>query len=99
MDCINRNDEFRYVKRSDLLGVLANGLPPKSIQFGCQVVAIATNSLTSFPVVHLDDGTRINAKVIKLEEQLRDDFLCHINDVWHNDVGIWKLDTDGRYFH
>lgn len=43
---------------------LANGLPDESIRFGCQVVAIGTDPLTLFPVVHLDDGTNIKAKVL-----------------------------------
>ncbi|MQM23154.1 hypothetical protein Taro_056217 [Colocasia esculenta] len=57
-------DEVRCLKRSDLMEALANGLPHGSIRFGCQVVAIAEDSMTSLPIVYLHDGSIINAKVL-----------------------------------
>ncbi|XP_020246381.1 uncharacterized protein LOC109824247 [Asparagus officinalis] len=61
-----RNEALRCLKRSDLVEAIANGLPAKakSVRFGCQVVAVGRDPLTSFPVVHLDDGTNIKAKVL-----------------------------------
>jgi len=61
--CSIRNEALRCLKRSDLVEALANGLPNESIRFGCQVAAIGTDLLTSFPIVHLNDGTNIKAKV------------------------------------
>jgi len=56
---------LQCVKRSDLIETLADSLPAESIRFGCQIVAIETNPITSFPIVHIADGSIINTKVTK----------------------------------
>lgn len=59
-----RNEAFRCLRRNDLVEALASRLSVESIRFGCQVGAIGMDPRTSFPIVHLDDGTNIKAKVL-----------------------------------
>ncbi|ONK57779.1 uncharacterized protein A4U43_C09F4010 [Asparagus officinalis] len=55
---------LRCVKRSDLIEALANSLPAESIRFGCQIVAIETDPVTSFPIVHTADGCIMRTKIL-----------------------------------
>ncbi|XP_010252441.1 PREDICTED: uncharacterized protein LOC104594023 [Nelumbo nucifera] len=57
-------EELRCVKRSDLVEILAENLPPETIRFGCQIVAVKLDPLSSDPVLQLYDGTFIKAKVV-----------------------------------
>ncbi|XP_042492900.1 monooxygenase 1-like isoform X2 [Macadamia integrifolia] len=52
------------LKRSDLINALANNLPPDTIRFGCQTVALNLDPQTSHPILHLHDGTVIKAEVV-----------------------------------
>ncbi|XP_021903321.1 FAD-dependent monooxygenase bik2-like [Carica papaya] len=56
--------EVRCLKRSDLVNVLAGQLPTGTIRFECQIVSVELDSLTSYPIIHLQDGTAIRAKVL-----------------------------------
>ncbi|XP_043696448.1 monooxygenase 1-like isoform X2 [Telopea speciosissima] len=55
---------FMCLKRSDLINALANGLPPDTVRFGCQTLAINLDLQTAQPIVHLHDGTLIKAEVV-----------------------------------
>ncbi|KAK1287177.1 hypothetical protein QJS10_CPB19g00310 [Acorus calamus] len=44
--------------------VLLDALPPKSIRFGCQIINVGQDPLSSFPVARLRDGSIINTKVL-----------------------------------
>ncbi|KAK6940355.1 FAD-binding domain [Dillenia turbinata] len=56
--------EARCLKRSTLIEALASDLPPNTVRLSCQVNAIKLDPLTSDPVVYLEDGTLIKAKVV-----------------------------------
>ncbi|KAI8003341.1 Monooxygenase 1 [Camellia lanceoleosa] len=56
--------EARCLKRSDLINTLADALPPHTIHFGCQIVGIKLDPLTSNPILQLLDGRCIVAKVL-----------------------------------
>ncbi|KAK2995568.1 hypothetical protein RJ640_000044 [Escallonia rubra] len=56
--------ENRFLKRSDLINTLANALPPHTIHFGCKVVSVKLNLQPAYPVIHLQDGSTIVAKVL-----------------------------------
>ncbi|XP_065875476.1 monooxygenase 1-like [Euphorbia lathyris] len=56
--------EIRCIKRIDLIKALADSLPNHTIQYGRQVVSVQIDQLTSYPVLHLDDGSVIKAKVV-----------------------------------
>ncbi|KAJ8765031.1 hypothetical protein K2173_010505 [Erythroxylum novogranatense] len=56
--------EARCLKRRDLVKVLADDLPSGSIRFGCEIVSINLDSITSFPVLHLSNGSSLTAKVV-----------------------------------
>ncbi|XP_042494507.1 monooxygenase 1-like [Macadamia integrifolia] len=58
------NEEFRCLKRSDLISALTNNLPLDTIRFGCQTVALNLDPQTSHSIVHLHDGTMIKAEVV-----------------------------------
>ncbi|KAG9457023.1 hypothetical protein H6P81_001531 [Aristolochia fimbriata] len=60
----NGNVEQRCARRSDLIKTLAEGLPTETIRFNSRVIAVDVDAGTGFPVVHLDDGTIIHAKVL-----------------------------------
>lgn len=54
---------MRCLKRADLMQALADDLPPNTVRFGCTVLGIKVDPSTSYPTVHLDDGTVLHAKV------------------------------------
>ncbi|CAL5427483.1 unnamed protein product [Camellia sinensis] len=56
--------EARCLKRSDLINTLAAALPPHTIHFGCQIVGVKLDPLTSKPILQLLDGRCIVAKVL-----------------------------------
>ncbi|XP_058217170.1 monooxygenase 1-like [Rhododendron vialii] len=56
--------EMRCLKRADLMQALADDLPPNTLRFGCTVLGIKVDPSTSYPTVHLDDGTVLHAKVV-----------------------------------
>ncbi|KAI8004641.1 Monooxygenase 1 [Camellia lanceoleosa] len=58
-----RNGEARCLKRSILVETLANELPTGTIRFGCQIIDVQMDPLTSLPILQLHDGTVIKAKV------------------------------------
>lgn len=57
------NEELWCLKRSVLIETLAAELPTGTVQFGCQVIAVKLDALTSYPMLQLHDGTVIRAKV------------------------------------
>nr|XP_010930384.1 monooxygenase 1 [Elaeis guineensis] len=59
-----RKEELRCLKRNDLIETLYNNLPVNSVRFGCQIVAVGTDPLTSFPILYTHDGIIIKAKVL-----------------------------------
>lgn len=60
---IYRKEELRVLKRTDLISVLADNLPPNTVRFGCEVHSVKLNPGTSSPVLQLQDGTILNPKV------------------------------------
>ncbi|XP_059631050.1 monooxygenase 1-like [Cornus florida] len=56
--------EARCLKRSDLIQTLADALPVGTIHFGCQVVSVKLDPLTSYPILQLHDGSSVMAKVL-----------------------------------
>ncbi|CAL5357846.1 unnamed protein product [Camellia sinensis] len=60
----DRHGEARCLKRSDLINTLADALPPHTIHFGCQIVGVKLDPLTSNPILQLLDGRCIVAKVL-----------------------------------
>ncbi|XP_077246705.1 monooxygenase 1-like isoform X2 [Tasmannia lanceolata] len=60
----NGKEEHRCLRRSDLIEALAVQLPPQTIHFGCRIVSVEIDQVTSFPVLHLHDGSVIRAKVV-----------------------------------
>ncbi|KAL7174805.1 hypothetical protein ACSBR1_043865 [Camellia fascicularis] len=61
---LHRNGEARCLKRSILVETLANKLPVGTIRFGCQIIDVQMDPLTSLPILQLHDGTVIKAKVL-----------------------------------
>ncbi|XP_073100054.1 monooxygenase 1 isoform X1 [Elaeis guineensis] len=59
-----RKEALRCLKRSDLIETLAKNLPVGSIRFGCQIVAVELDPLSSFPILYANDGATIKAKVL-----------------------------------
>ncbi|XP_042382123.1 monooxygenase 1-like [Zingiber officinale] len=59
-----REVELRCLRRSDLIETMASKLPSESIRFGCKVVAVKLDHTTSFPILFLEDGIIIKAKVL-----------------------------------
>lgn len=59
-----RKEEFRCVKRSDLIETMAEALPAGTIRFGCRTIGVQKDTLTSHPILHLDNGSTINSKVM-----------------------------------
>ncbi|CAA7057584.1 unnamed protein product [Microthlaspi erraticum] len=57
-------DEARCLRRNDLVEALADAIPEGTIRFGSQIVSIEQDGTTSFPVVHLSNGSMIKAKVL-----------------------------------
>ncbi|KAF7144008.1 hypothetical protein RHSIM_Rhsim05G0097700 [Rhododendron simsii] len=60
----NMDGEMRCLKRADLMQALADDLPPNTLRFGRTVLGIKVDPCTSYPTVHLDDGTVLHAKVV-----------------------------------
>ncbi|KAF2284702.1 hypothetical protein GH714_029419 [Hevea brasiliensis] len=56
--------ELRCLRRTDLVKALANDLPWDTIQFGKQVVSIEEDPITSYPILHLQDGSVVKAKIV-----------------------------------
>ncbi|XP_048335290.2 monooxygenase 1-like isoform X2 [Ziziphus jujuba] len=56
--------EARCVKRSDLIQMLAEDLPIGTIRFGCRIVSLKLDPLTSYPILQLLDGRKVKAKVL-----------------------------------
>ncbi|XP_026452597.1 monooxygenase 1-like [Papaver somniferum] len=57
-------EEARCLKRNDLVQVLADSLPPNTVRFGCHILAVKLDPLTSQPILQLQDGNTIKAKVV-----------------------------------
>ncbi|XP_059650475.1 monooxygenase 1-like [Cornus florida] len=58
------NGETRCLKRSDLIEILAESLPHGTVRFGCQIVSVKLDHSTSYPILQLQDGSSIMAKVL-----------------------------------
>lgn len=58
-----RKEELRCLKRTDLIDILANSLPRNTLHFGCEVLSIELDPITSSPVLQLQGGRLLNAKV------------------------------------
>ncbi|KAL6137460.1 hypothetical protein ACLB2K_062752 [Fragaria x ananassa] len=56
-------DELRCVKSTEMMNILADNLPQNTVRFGCYVLSIELDPITSSPVLKLQDGTSLNAKV------------------------------------
>ncbi|KAK7263828.1 hypothetical protein RJT34_31425 [Clitoria ternatea] len=58
------SQEFRCIKRTDLIKALANSLPVGTIHTRCQVLSIELDPLTQFPQLMLSNGSILQAKVV-----------------------------------
>ncbi|XP_074360467.1 monooxygenase 1-like isoform X1 [Apium graveolens] len=56
--------EARCLKRSDLIDTLYHALPPDVVKFGHQIISVKLDPQTSYPMVQLQDGSFIAAKVL-----------------------------------
>ncbi|KAJ7949626.1 FAD-dependent urate hydroxylase [Quillaja saponaria] len=56
--------ESRFLKRSDLIKTLADEIPPATIRFGCHIRSVEMDTLTSYPILQLHDGSTLRAKVL-----------------------------------
>ncbi|CAI9114973.1 OLC1v1015802C1 [Oldenlandia corymbosa var. corymbosa] len=56
--------EFRCLKRKDLVNALASALPPDTIKFGYNVVAMKMNHKTMSPGLQFDDGKVLQPEVL-----------------------------------
>ncbi|CAA2987495.1 FAD-dependent urate hydroxylase-like [Olea europaea subsp. europaea] len=56
--------ECRCVKRNDLIEVLADALPPRTVRFGSQIVSVKVDKENSFPTLQLYGDKSIQAKVL-----------------------------------
>ncbi|CAL5413835.1 unnamed protein product [Camellia sinensis] len=59
-----QQSKARCLKRSILVKTLANELPVGTIRFGCKIIDIQMDPLTSLPILQLHDGTVIKAMVV-----------------------------------
>lgn len=57
------NQEFRCLKRTDLIEAMANNLPMGTIRTHCQVLSIELDPLTQYPNLVLSNGSILQAKV------------------------------------
>ncbi|OVA11014.1 Monooxygenase [Macleaya cordata] len=57
-------EELRCLKRSDLIQSLADSLPLDTIRFGCHILEVKFDPLTSQPLLQLQDGSIIKSKVV-----------------------------------
>lgn len=53
------------MKRNDLIDVLADALPPRTVRFGSQIVSVKVDKENSFPTLQLYGDKSIQAKVIQ----------------------------------
>ncbi|KAI4324021.1 hypothetical protein L6164_023589 [Bauhinia variegata] len=65
--------EIRCLRRCDLINTLAESLPSGTIIFGCQVLSVELDPLTSLPILQLNNGSVLKAKVSCLESVELDD--------------------------
>ncbi|XP_048131161.1 monooxygenase 1-like [Rhodamnia argentea] len=56
--------EARCIKRSDLVEALAKDLPQGTVRFGCHVISVKLDPVTSSAVLELHNGFVIKAKVL-----------------------------------
>ncbi|KAK6246563.1 FAD-binding domain - like 9 [Theobroma cacao] len=56
--------ELRCLKRQDLVEVLAEPLPVNTVHFGCKVLSIVLDPVTSYPVLQLHAGSIIRARIV-----------------------------------
>ncbi|KAG2710062.1 hypothetical protein I3843_04G007500 [Carya illinoinensis] len=56
--------EARCVIRSELIEALAAHLPPGTVRFGCQIVSVRLDTLTSSPILQMHDGKIIKAEIV-----------------------------------
>ncbi|WCJ37276.1 FAD/NAD(P)-binding oxidoreductase family protein [Euphorbia peplus] len=73
-DCISLDDctrtkligrgEIHCVKRIDLIKALADSLPNDTIHYGRHVVSVQMDQLTTYLILHLDNGSVMKAKVV-----------------------------------
>ncbi|GLT74637.1 hypothetical protein SLA2020_464240 [Shorea laevis] len=56
--------EARCLQRGDLVTILAENLPHGTIRFGCQVLSVKSDPLTSYPLIQLQSGSIIKAKIL-----------------------------------
>ncbi|KAI5342449.1 hypothetical protein L3X38_010324 [Prunus dulcis] len=57
-------EELRCLRRTDLVDILANSLPRNTLHLGCEVLSIKLDPITSSPVLQLQGGRLLNAKVV-----------------------------------
>ncbi|KAL2497565.1 monooxygenase 1 [Abeliophyllum distichum] len=57
-------NEFRCVKRNDLIKILVDALPPGTVRFGCQIVSVKMDRENAYPTLQLYGGKSIRAKVL-----------------------------------
>lgn len=57
------NEEFRCIKRTDLIKAMAKSLPMETIRTGCQVLSIELDPVTQYPQLVLSNGSTLKAKV------------------------------------
>ena len=60
---LDRSGEARCLKRSVLMETLANDLPIGTVCFGCRILTVELDPITSYPILQLQDGRVIKAKV------------------------------------
>ncbi|XP_027912073.1 monooxygenase 1-like [Vigna unguiculata] len=58
------NKEFRCLKRTDLVKVMADNLPTGTIRTNCQVLSVELDPVTKFPHLMLSNGSVLHAKVV-----------------------------------
>ncbi|KAB1211008.1 3-hydroxybenzoate 6-hydroxylase 1 [Morella rubra] len=56
--------ETRCLRRSDLITSLAESLPHGTVHLGCQILSVTQDSPTSYPIIQLQNGSVIKAKVL-----------------------------------
>ncbi|GMP62963.1 hypothetical protein CsSME_00024857 [Camellia sinensis var. sinensis] len=55
---------MRCLRRVDLMHALADDLPLNTIRFGCKMLSIKLDPSTSDPIMQIDDGSALHAKVV-----------------------------------
>nr|XP_017237145.1 PREDICTED: putative oxidoreductase YetM isoform X2 [Daucus carota subsp. sativus]XP_017237146.1 PREDICTED: putative oxidoreductase YetM isoform X2 [Daucus carota subsp. sativus] len=58
------SSEARCLRRNDLINTLYNALPPDVVKFGHQIVSVKLDPQTNYPVLQLQNGNSITAKVL-----------------------------------